>query len=276
MIFDSYRDPETNLRHDSNGSLPTLALVRHREVATLAVGIIRKHGDGPKAFELVHRHIAGLDLIPERINRLRHNAALDARPHGHGYPCDFPDDRLVPEWSYSGKGQCTWGEWRQANRLVMRVALTILLDVPLRTWRDYDQFFNIIGANPGMLPKDLQQKALRKLRPYLNACVTGRTFNIDPSFTYRGRKPWKGYRPNDLLALAPINGGSIAAGDYVIQARKYPGRGPMLARIDGVTRHRFVAWFPHLRGEIELDRKEWRFRYRVANRFPMRQEEAAQ
>ncbi|WIM10050.1 hypothetical protein [Enhydrobacter sp.] len=272
MIFDSYTDDEdTRIRRDADGTqMSSLAFTRQRAVAAYALSVIARYGDGEKGLALVRKHIVGLDLPPERINRLREYAVHSARPHRPGWAGSFPDDHLVT-WECAG---ChTYGEWRRANRLVMRAALLILLDVPLRCPSDFRQFVEIVGCWPGALPKALQQKVLDRIQPFVTARVTGGTFNIDPAFTFDGSKPWKGYRPGDLLALAPVEG-PVTKGDYILEGRFTGGR--HLMRIDSVGRRHFVTALPGFRGTCPIKRNEWIVRYRVTNRFPMRQEEAAQ
>jgi hypothetical protein len=272
MIFDSYTDDEdTRIRHDADGTqMSSLAFTRQRAVASYALRVIARYGDGKRSLELVRKHIVGLDLPPERINRLREYAVHSARPHRPGWAGSFPDDHVV---TWECEGCHTYGEWRRANRLVMRAALLILLDVPLRCPSDFKQFVELVSGWPGALPKALQRKVLDRIQPYLTARVTGSTFNVEPACTFNGRKPWRGYRPGDLLTLVPVNGERIAAGDYIIESGKECS---IFAHIDRASRSRLWLRFPNLRGAGKFRRDQWAVRYRVTNRFPMRQEEPEQ
>jgi hypothetical protein len=260
MIFDSYDDPESKTTFSEQGTGPCVAMIRSRETAAVAIGIIAKYGAGAKGLELMRKHIIGLDLAPERINRLRSYAVSAARPHGHGYRGDRPDHEQVPTWDF--KGRCTYGEWRRANFLVMQAALTILLDVPLAGPSDAHQFCEIMQAWTGALPKSLQPIALQKVQSYVTSRITGQPFQFDETLIYQGER-WLAYRKEDVLAVEPPPSSLTLGRDYVFQ--RVDDTHAIVGRLKGVSRTRFTI--EHASGVLRLPRFAWNIRNRITARF---------
>jgi hypothetical protein len=263
MIFDSHDDPESKTTFSEQGTGPCVAMIRSRETAAVALSIIAKHGAGAKGLDLMRKHILGLDLAPERINRLRSYAATAARPHGHGYYNDKPDHERVGVWDH--KDRCTYGEWRRANLLVMRAALTILVDVPLPGPGAARQFCELMQEWPGALPAPLQAKVLQKVQSYVTSRITGQPFQFDETLIYQGER-WLDYRKEDVLAVEPPRSSLTLGRDYVFQ--RIDDTHAIIGRLKCVSRTRFTI--EHRDGVLRLPRYAWNVRCRITARFPSR------
>jgi hypothetical protein len=132
----------------------------------------------------------------------------------------------------------------------------------------------LVQAWPGALPEDLQAKAVERVRLYSGARITGQAIRFDPSLTFTG-EPWKCYRKDDLLVLAPAPARSVPLGrDYIFDGPA-DGKGLLqIGELRTVSRTLYVIVY---RGEVyRLSRAAWTLKYSVVGRFPMRPMERAQ
>ena len=254
MTFTNHDDPDSRHSMDKTGQpVASAAMVRLRAAITAGLGFIADaRGNDAKAFASMRRYVVALDLIPSRINRLRSIAHSESIPGMGPWPKADSEKRL--------DGVCTWGEWRAAARLVMRAALSVLVEVPLRSSQDAYDLIGLLLDAPGALAKAQQVRAIDKAHRYLVSAITGEGFKTDHALTYTGRK-WGAYRQGDILALAPSRSPKSGA-DHVF-VDKAGAR--ILATLERATSRSFQVQTSS--GSKALARKAWEARYRVTARF---------
>jgi hypothetical protein len=114
-------------------------------------------------------HIMGLRLPVSRLAALwsaaREEALFYARPERAPLP--------ITRAPVDG---CTMHEYANAAWLVMRAALSLLVDVPLADDNDADAYVEILTTAGYVLPKRQQRRAVSIARRYVACAIKGKPF----------------------------------------------------------------------------------------------------
>jgi hypothetical protein len=118
-------------------------------------------------------HIMELRLPVSRLANLwsyaRDEALLYARGEkAHPFPL-----RSAPV-----DGRST-AEWAEAAWLVMRAALSLLVNVPLSNDRDADAYVEMVTTAGHVLPKRQQRRAVSIARRYVSRAIEGKPFAME-------------------------------------------------------------------------------------------------
>jgi hypothetical protein len=153
------------------GSQPSPRMMRLRSCTTAAMLIRSTSTSEAARLRRMKAHIMSLRLPVSRLAQLwsfaKDEALLYARPEKAPLPISMApvDGRSTEEWAN--------GAW-----LVMRAALSLLVDVPLANANDADAFVEIVTTAGRVLPKRQQRRAISIARRYVASAIKGQPFTM--------------------------------------------------------------------------------------------------
>jgi hypothetical protein len=154
-------------RAPKGGMEPSPRMKRALSCITVAMLIRSATASESSRLRRMKIHIMGLRLPVARLASLwryaRDEALMYAYPDRAPLPVSAPDGYSNPEWATAA--------W-----LVMRAALSLLVNVPLADRRDAEAFVDIVTTAGHVLPKRQQRRAIGIARRYVASAIKGALF----------------------------------------------------------------------------------------------------
>ena len=180
MIPSIFYNPEDEadaraVRRPEGGMDPSPGMKRARSCITAAMLIRSTATSEAIRLRRMKAHIMGLRLPVSRLASLWSYARDEALLYARGERAQPFPLRSAPV-----DGRST-AEWAEAAWLVMRAALSLLVNVPLADERDADAFVEIVTTAGHVLPKRQQRRAVSIARRYVACAIKGKPFIGEPA-----------------------------------------------------------------------------------------------
>lgn len=169
IFYNPDDDTDRVLHKPGSGSQPSLRMMRLRSCTTAAMLIRSTVPSEAARLRRMKAHIMGLRLPVSRLAQLWSFARDEALIYAQ------PDKAPFPLRSAPVDG-CSTAEWANGAWLVMRAALSLLVNVPLANARDAEAYVEIVTTSGRVLPKRQQRRAVAIARRYVSCAIKGKPF----------------------------------------------------------------------------------------------------
>jgi hypothetical protein len=173
IFYNPDDEADRNFRKPGGGSQPSPSMARMR--SCVVVGMLIRSTSPTEAMRLrrMKAHVMGLRLPVARLATLWSNARDEALFYARPERAPL----LLTRAPVYG---CSMPEYAEAAWLVMRAALSLLVNVPLGDERDAEAFVDIVTTSGHVLPKRQQRRAISIARRYVACAIKGRPFAPSP------------------------------------------------------------------------------------------------
>lgn len=168
-LYNPDDDADRDFHKLGGGSQPSPRMKRLRSCITVAMLIRSANSSEAMRLRRMKAHIMGLRLSVSRLAQLWSNARDEALLYAQ------PEKAPLPIRSAPVDGRST-AEWAEAAWLVMRAALSLLVNVPLSNNRDADAYVEMVTTAGHVLPKRQQRRAVSIARRYVACAIKGQPF----------------------------------------------------------------------------------------------------
>jgi len=169
IFYNPDDDADRDFRKPGGGSQPSPRMKRLRSCITAAMLYRSLTTSDAIRLRRMKAHIMGLRLPVSRLAGLWRNARDEALFYARPERAPLPITRSpVPG--------TTMPEYAEAAWLVMRAALSLLVNVPLADDRDADAYVEIVTTAGHVLPKRQQRRAVSIARRYVACAIKGQPF----------------------------------------------------------------------------------------------------
>jgi hypothetical protein len=169
IFYNPNDDADAQVGRASDGSLSIASPRMQRARSCITVAMLLRSTANTERVRLrrMKAHIMGLRLPVSRLANLWSQAREEV------YLYAEPDNAPLAARAPVGSNP----EWAAAAWLVMRAALSLLVNVPLADERDARSYVDIVTASGHVLPKRQQRRAIGLARRYVASAIKGVPFS---------------------------------------------------------------------------------------------------